>query len=101
MGSVKCIAWQDDDLYLAVYVQPKASQDKMVGLYQDHIKIQITAPPLDNKANEHLQKWLAKQFKVPLSRVLLEKGQTSRYKMFRIKQPQQIPMWLSHFTAKD
>lgn len=101
MGSVRCIIWRGEDLCLAFFVQPKASQDKIVGPYQDHIKIQITAPPVENKANEHLQKWLAKQFKVPTSRVLLEKGQTSKYKIFRIQRPQQIPAWLSHFTAED
>ncbi|MBN9286483.1 MAG: YggU family protein [Gammaproteobacteria bacterium 39-13] len=101
MGSVKCVNWQEGNLYLAFYVQPKASQDKIVGLYQDHIKIQITAPPLDNKANQHLQKWLAKQFKTPSSCVSLEKGQTSRYKVFCIQQPRQIPTWLSQITSKD
>lgn len=100
MGSAKSVYWQEEDLYLAFYVQPKASQDKIVGLHQDHIKIQITAPPLENKANEHLQKWLAKQFKVPISKVVIEKGQTSRYKLFRIIQPRQLPSWFQNLIPK-
>jgi uncharacterized protein (TIGR00251 family) len=96
LGCAKApITWQKSDLLMALYIQPKANQDKVVGLYADHIKIQITAPAVENKANEHLQKWLSKQCKVPLSQVILEKGQHSRYKLFRVQSPRQLPKWVN------
>jgi uncharacterized protein len=97
----KPVTWEKQDLLLCVYVQPGAKQDKVVGLYQAHIKIQITAPAIENKANHFLGKWLAKQLKVSKAQVILEKGHKSRYKTFRIHSPQQIPIWLSELLPKD
>lgn len=54
-----------EDLLLRVYIQPKASRDNIVGLHGDEIKIAITAPPVDGKANAYLTKYLAKLCKVP------------------------------------
>lgn len=65
-----------------------------MGRFGDHIKITITAPAIENQANEFLQKWLAKQLKVTQAQVILEKGQHSRFKTFRICEPRQIPVWL-------
>ena len=84
--------WLDkDDLILRLYIQPKASRDKIVGLHGDEIKVAITAPPVDGKANAHLAKFLAKQCKVAKGNVLIEKGELGRHKQLRIAQPSQIP----------
>lgn len=80
-----------DDLVLRIYVQPKASRDKLVGEHGDEFKVAITAPPIDGKANAHLSKYLAKQFKVAKSQVLIEKGELGRHKQVRIIAPSQIP----------
>jgi uncharacterized protein len=85
---------QNEDFYLNVYVQPNAKQDKVVGLYQGYIKIQITAPALENKANLYLKKWLSKEFAVPLSQISLKRGEQSRYKTFCLHAPRQLPAWL-------
>lgn len=76
---------------LRVYIQPKASSDKIVGLHQDEIKITITAPPIDGKANAHLIKFLAKQFKTNKQSVIVEKGELGRHKYVRILNAQHIP----------
>ncbi|GAA5217273.1 hypothetical protein GCM10025776_21200 [Corallincola platygyrae] len=62
-----------------------------MGLHGDEIKLAITAPPVDGKANSHLIKYLAKQFKVGKSSVVLLKGETSRHKQVAITHPQQLP----------
>ncbi|MFI4937401.1 MAG: DUF167 family protein [Candidatus Berkiellales bacterium] len=95
------IHWQGSDLYIAFYVQPNASQDKIVGMHNEQLKIQITAPANENKANRHLQQWLAKQFKVPVSAVTLEKGQQSRSKVVCIHAPRLLPPWLDLFTKEE
>lgn len=88
------IVWDDKDLILPLYIQPNARQDKIAGLFNGYIKIQIMAPAVDNKANMHLQKWLAKEFAVSKSSVLLIKGEHARHKTFRIIAPKQLPTWL-------
>ena len=55
-------AWlEGSDLVLRLYIQPKASRDSLLGLHGDELKVAITAPPVDGKANAHLTKYLAKQ----------------------------------------
>lgn len=78
-------------LRLKLYIQPKASRDAIVGLHGAAVKIAITAPPVDGKANAHLQKYLANQFRVAKSQVILEKGACGRHKQVHIINPQQIP----------
>lgn len=84
--------WQEgDDLILKLYIQPKASRDSIVGLHGEELKVAITAPPVDGKANAHLTKFLAKQFKVAKSLIEIEKGELGRHKQVRVHSPQVIP----------
>lgn len=83
--------YEGEDLILRLYIQPKASRDKIVGLHGDELKIAITAPPIDGKANAHLSKYLAKQFKVAKGLITIEKGEQGRHKQVRVKSPIQIP----------
>lgn len=80
-----------DGLVLRLYIQPKASRDSIIGLHGNELKVAITAPPVDGKANAHLIKYLAKQFRVAKSQVLIEKGELGRHKHIKIVDPQQIP----------
>lgn len=80
-----------DGLVIRLYIQPKASRDQIVGLHGDEVKVAITAPPVDGQANAHLTKFLAKQFRVAKSRVIIEKGELGRHKQIKILDPQHIP----------
>lgn len=84
--------WQGGDLILHCHLQPKAASDAIVGVHGDRLKIRITAPPIDGKANEHLTKWLGKLFKVPRGDIEIVQGELGRQKTLRIKQPKQIPL---------
>jgi uncharacterized protein (TIGR00251 family) len=84
-------SWQGEDLLLRVSLQPRASHDAIVGPHGDALKIRITAPPVEGKANRHLQKFLAAWFGVPASRVELEKGHGNRAKLWRIHRPRHLP----------
>ena len=83
--------WDGTDLILECHLQPKASRDEFAGLHGDRLKIRLTAPPVDGKANAHLLAFLASVFAVSKSQVSLESGQQSRQKRVRIKQPQFLP----------
>ena len=82
---------QQEDLLLKLYIQPKASRDQIVGPHGDELKVAITAPPIDGKANAHLSKLLAKMFKVPKSHIIIEKGALGRHKQIKILSPKLIP----------
>lgn len=88
---MSAVSQTEDGLVLRLYIQPKASRDSIVGLHGDELKVAITAPPIDGKANAHLVKYLAKLFRVAKSHVLVEKGELGRHKQIKIINPQQIP----------
>ncbi len=73
------------EIILKVYVQPKSSKNEVVGPYRDGIKVKVTAPPVEGKANEALIKFLAKEFKISASSVEILKGHNSREKIIRVK----------------
>ncbi len=80
-----------EDLLLWVKVQPRAARDAFAEVLDDAIKVRITAPPVDGKANAHLRAWLARQFRVPKSAIHIETGESSRRKRIRISAPSLIP----------
>ncbi|WP_447594826.1 DUF167 domain-containing protein [Aquipseudomonas campi] len=83
--------WDGDDLILDCHLQPKASRDEFAGLHGERLKIRLTAPPVDGKANAHLMAFLGKAFGVAKSQVSLESGELNRQKRVRIKRPQTLP----------
>jgi uncharacterized protein (TIGR00251 family) len=83
--------WDGNDLLLWVRAQPKSSRNGFAEVLEDAIKVRITAPPVDGKANQHLQAWLAKQFRVAKRDVHIETGESSRRKRIRIHEPKLIP----------
>ena len=96
-GNTGWYRWQGDTLILSVRVQPKASKDELVGPCDDgqggeSLKIRITAPPVDGKANAHLIKFLAKSFAVAKSRVSVVAGETGRSKRLQIIAPAKLPL---------
>lgn len=88
---MNAVSQQPDGLRLRLYIQPKASRDQILGLHGDELKIAITAPPVDGQANAHLIKYLAKQFRVAKSQIVIEKGELGRHKQVFIPQSQHIP----------
>lgn len=76
---------KDGTASFAVRVQPRASRDEIAGEYQGGLKIRLTAPPVDDRANEALRKLLAARLKVPLSAVRIASGERSRTKRVEIR----------------
>jgi uncharacterized protein (TIGR00251 family) len=83
--------WKDGDLVLAIHVQPGSTRDTLAGRHGDRLKIRITAPPVDGRANDHLIRVLAGIFDVPRNRVELLTGHGSRSKRVRIHRPGRLP----------
>src|SRR6266404_182051 len=65
--------------------KPPASRDEISGEWQGGLKIRLTAPPVDDRANEALRRFLAASLKVPLSAVRIAAGERSRTKRVEVR----------------
>ena len=68
----------------AVRVQPRAKKNAVVGEIGEAVKIALTAPPVEGKANEACIAFLAQLLAVPRSSVTIAAGETSRNKVIRV-----------------
>lgn len=75
-----------------VRVQPGARKTEVDGLYAGRLKIRLTAPAVDNKANKALVAFAAKLFEVKKSAVSIVGGEKSREKTLLIVS-QSSPAW--------
>ncbi len=75
----------NDGISFKIHVQPRASKNAVTGLYDDALKIRLTAPPIDGAANKMCVKFLSKELGIPKSCIEIVSGQTSRTKHIFIK----------------
>jgi len=68
----------------AVKVHPRARRNAITGVVGDTIKLDLTAPPVEGKANECCINFLAELLEVPRSSVTIAAGQNSRNKIIRV-----------------
>jgi uncharacterized protein len=68
----------------AVKVHPRAKKNAITGEGGDALKLDLTAPPVEGKANEACIEFFAKLLKVPRSSVTIAAGLTSRNKVIRV-----------------
>jgi uncharacterized protein (TIGR00251 family) len=68
-----------------VRVTPRASQNAIEGEFQGALRVRLTAPPIDDRANDALRKFLAAHLKVPASSVQIIAGEKSRSKRVLVK----------------
>jgi len=85
LDKAKWFRVEESALWLHVYLQPRASRDEIVGVHDDCLKIRLTTPPVDGRANQHLCQFLAKFFRVATQSVSIEKGELSRKKWVKIE----------------
>ncbi len=83
--------WDGDDLILHLRIQPRAAKTELAGPHGDRLKVRITAPPVDGKANEALIALFGELCCVAKSRVTLLAGAGGREKSLRIHAPRRLP----------
>jgi len=74
----------DEALILTVRVQPGARADAVMGVADGVLRIRLTAPALEGRANEALCEFLAGRLGTAKSRVQVIRGETSRLKQVRV-----------------
>lgn len=69
---------------IRIHASPRASRSKVIGYYDERVKIQLAAPPVDGAANEELVRFLAKSLGVSKSAVTLCAGATGKRKTVEV-----------------
>lgn len=67
-----------------VHVHPRASRNEIAGERDGALRVRLTAPPVDNAANEALVALLAKALRTPRRDIRIVGGATSRRKVVEI-----------------
>lgn len=68
----------------SVKIQPRARKNAITGIAGDALKISITAPPVDGKANQAVIEFLSGILQVPRASITIASGETSRIKLIRV-----------------
>ena len=77
------ITIKDDGIMLVIKVIPNSSKNELMNT-ETGLRLKITAPPVDNKANKFVVEFLSKRFKVPKTSIKILRGDTSREKTILI-----------------
>jgi uncharacterized protein len=73
-----------DGATFQVKVQPRAKKNAIVGEVGEALKLALTAPPIEGRANQACIAFLAELLNVPRSSVTIAAGQSSRNKVIRV-----------------
>ena len=88
------------ELTFAVKLHPRARKNAITGELGDALKLSLTAPPVEGKANAACVEFLANLLNVPRSSVTIASGQSSRSKVIRVAGFRRMKLqsdWRSHF----
>jgi uncharacterized protein (TIGR00251 family) len=80
-----------------IKAQPNSSINKIAGIYEDAIKINIKAPAVDGEANKELIKFLSKTFKIAKSDIKLD-GKTSKRKTISLPLNEKVEKFIKDFS---
>jgi hypothetical protein len=72
------------EVTFVVKVHPRARKNAITGVVGDALKLALTAPPVEGKANQAVIEFFADLFAIPRSSVTIASGETSRNKIVRI-----------------
>ena len=70
----------DRGTLLRIHLSPRAKRNEVVGVVNGALKVRVNAPPVDDKANDALSRFIAKKLGVPRSAVCVLSGRKSRSK---------------------
>jgi uncharacterized protein (TIGR00251 family) len=73
-----------DGATFAIKVHPRARKNAITGELGGALKLSLTAPPVEGRANEACIEFLANLLKVPRSSVTIASGQSGRRKVIRV-----------------
>lgn len=84
-NSLNCIKKSENCVILSIRLTPNSSKDDFAGYCDEYVKIKVSAPPNENKANKKLLAFLSDTFNLSKSSVELISGDKSRLKRVLLK----------------
>jgi uncharacterized protein (TIGR00251 family) len=75
---------EEESATVEVQVMPRASRAGVAGLLGNAVRIRLTAPPLENRANEALVRFLSASLDVPRPSVTIIAGKRGRKKIVHV-----------------
>lgn len=81
-----------NELIVELYVQPGAKVSQVIGCHGERLKIKISSPPVDGKANQEIIDFFAKLFDIARRDVELISGEKSRNKRVLLRGDAQVFM---------
>ena len=94
-------AWDGDTLVVNILGKPAASKDAIGKPKGTQLKVSVTAAPKDGKATDHMVRFLAPLFGVPVSRIEVVFGRENVNKQLRIQAPSKLPAVFAQTPADD
>ena len=74
----------DNGIRFSAIIQPRSSKNEVKGLYKDALKIRLTSPPVDNKANKACMSFFAKWLGISPSKISIVQGLSSKNKIIEV-----------------
>ena len=65
-------------------IQPRSSKNEVTGVYKDALKIRLTSPPVDGKANKACLQFFAKWLGISPSEIRIVQGLSSKSKTIEV-----------------
>jgi uncharacterized protein len=99
-GLPTCLSARGAGCVLQVAVSPAARRTAADGLHDGCLRVRLTAPPTEGRANDALLAWLAAELRLPRRSVRLLRGALSRRKQIELDAPlAQVAGWLVNVTG--
>lgn len=83
--------WEDDTLVLDILGTPNAKRDAIGKVKGHQLCVSVTAVPRAGRATDHMVRFLAEEFCVSVSDILVVFGRMNVNKRLRIKAPKRLP----------
>ena len=79
------ISEKDGSAVFSIRVKPGGKRNEVIGVHDGALKLSVTAPPVEGKANRAVTKFIAGVLGVAPSRVNIISGESSRTKRVKIE----------------
>ena len=80
MTSQLSIREREGTVHFKIHLQPRASASEIVGIQGDSLKVRLTSPALENRANRHLLAFLSEILDCSKGMIEISAGSRSKHK---------------------
>lgn len=89
---------KDNQVELRIYAKPNAKRSEITGVSENGLCVALHARPQDGEANKELIKFLSDLLRIPKSKIKLQRGDSSRYKLCILPLTADVQVLLTKFS---